>query len=144
MTIELASLTTLARTDLAGVLSALGADGGDRTQVTGYEALSDVELVKAPGGERIFVRGDRLMLVFVADANLPPGTDHAALVAAVGDEGERLRSRQGRHAVLHVVADSGVAWSEERGEVEFVEIFPPTTLEAYRSEIYEDPGEFIR
>jgi hypothetical protein len=46
--------------------------------------------------------------------------------------------------VLHVWPERGVAFSEEDGAVDFLEVFGPTTLADYSERIYEDPGRFIR
>lgn len=144
MTLDLAALRALATADLPTVLATLDAEGVDRTTITGYEALTAVEAIDAPDGERVIVRGDDVVLIYVGEFSLPEDLTSEDLVDAVGSEGETLRSRQGRMARLHVVADQGIAWSEDREGVGFIEIFPPTTVEAYRSEIYQDPGEFIR
>ena len=36
-----------------------------------------------------------------------------------------------------------MAFSADGDEVEFLEVFPPTTLERYESEIYREPGPFV-
>jgi hypothetical protein len=66
------------------------------------------------------------------------------LARIAGSDGETLRSRQGKSALMHVVADKGIAWSEDDGEVGFVELFPPTTLNGYQKTIYREPPKFIR
>jgi hypothetical protein len=115
-----------------------------REVVTGYEGLSDVAAIDAPDGSRLHVRGDALVLIYVGRAALPAGLDDADLVAAIGSTGERLRSRTGRRARMHVAAGEGIAWSEEAGEVGFIEIFPPTSFDAYTRDIYVDPGTFTK
>lgn len=45
---------------------------------------------------------------------------------------------------MHVVAGKDVAWSEEGGEVSFVELFLPTTLAGNKKAIYRKPPKFIR
>ncbi|WP_426593947.1 hypothetical protein ACPPVS_00410 [Cellulomonas sp. McL0617] len=128
--------------DLSTAASALHADADGREKVTGYQGLRDLDVIDGPDGSRLFVRGDTLALVYVGGAALPAGLDHADLVAAVGSDGDHLRSRQGKTARLHVVAEDGIAWSEENGQVAFVEIFPPTSFEDYTREIYVEPPAF--
>lgn len=126
------------------VASATGADTHQRESVTGYQRLADLDVIDAPGGERIFLRGDDVVLIYVGEDWLPTGTDHQALVRVAGSDGEELRSRQGKSALMHVVADKGLAWSEDGGEVGFVELFPPTTIDGYRKTIYREPPKFKR
>jgi hypothetical protein len=133
---DVSSLQGLAGADLATVLEALGAEEVERAPVTGYEGLSDVELVEAPGGERIFVRGDEVKMIYLGEECLPPSITHDALIEALGADTVRLRSSQGKSARQHVVAEQGIAWSVEGDEVGFVEVFPPTDMETYRREVY--------
>lgn len=82
--------------------------------------------------EMIYLGGDALHDVSAAD--LQQGLDGA---------GTLLRSRAGKRANLHVYPEQGVAFSEEGGELDFIEIFPPTTLSQYQERIYKEPGAFI-
>lgn len=120
------------------------ADRTDRRQVTKYQGLTDLEAVSNDDGARIFLRRDEVSLVYVGRQALSDEIDHDALVEALGTEGRELRSRQGKAALLHVVADRGIAWSEEDGEIGFVELFPPSTFEEYEDEIYVEPPPFRR
>jgi hypothetical protein len=135
-------LLSLAGADLETAAKTTGASLDQREEVTGYQGLADLDVIDAAPGIRIFLRGDDVVLIYVGEAGLPAGVDDAALQAALGSDGENLRSRQGKLAELHVVAARGVAWSEVDGEVGFVEVFPPTTLEAYQRDIYLEPPVF--
>lgn len=137
-------LTRLPGASLDTVASITGADPDHRESVTGYQRLTNVDVIDTSGGARIFLRGQEVVLVYVGTDALPAGTDHQALARVAGSDGETLRSRQGKRALMHVVADKGLAWSEDGGEVGFVELFPPTTLDGYRKEIYRKPPKFIR
>jgi hypothetical protein len=129
---------------LQAVLSATGAAQGRREPVTGYQSLQNLDVIEAPNGVRIYLRGNDVALIYAGEAALPDDADEADLVAVVGSEGEFLRSRQGKRAALHVVAEQGVAWSEQDGVVAFVELFPPTRLEDYRRDIYLEPPQFVQ
>jgi hypothetical protein len=142
--ITLDQLLALPGSGLEVAAAAIGADPDKRTEVEGYEGLSDLDVVESTDGANLYLRGDDVVLVFVDETALPDGLDDDALQEAVGSGGEELRSRQGKRANLHVVAERGIAWSEEDGAVGFVELFPPTTLKAYRREIYRKPPKFIR
>jgi hypothetical protein len=108
-----------------------------------YEKLRPVARVRAtavwPG--YLYFDGDRQVMVYAGD---PEGADPDALAAQLGPGGHELRSRAGKRAVQRVWPEQGVAFSEEDGAVDFLEVFEPTTLAEYQARIYEDPGEFIR
>lgn len=142
MTVE--DLLALAGASLDVVSIAVGADPGARESVTGYESLKRVDLLVGSDGARVFLRGEDVALIYIGEDSLPQGVDHDALVAELGTDGAELRSRQGKSALMHVVADKGVAWSEDGGHVGFLEIFPPTTLKEYQKRIYRKPAKFIR
>jgi hypothetical protein len=73
------------------------------------------------------------------------GVRHSALAADLRQRRgpARRRGRSSTTANQYVQAERGVAYSEDGDEVEFVEVFPPRSLEAYLEDIYRDPGEFI-
>ncbi len=128
--------------DVEQAMAYLGTDDKP-VPITGHGALRDVDALtsKERGVQFVFDRDGVLRLVYLGARAVPPQVDHAALVAELGT-GEVLRSRQGRRAELHVVAPAGIAWSEEEGELGFLELFPPTTFDRYRDEIYEEPPAF--
>lgn len=137
-------LLTLPGAALAHAVDVTGVDTSDRQAVTRYQGLRDLEAFSSSEGTRVLMRGDDVVLVYVGRTALAGDIDHDALAAALGSEGHRLRSRQGKTASMHVVAERGVAWSERGGEVGFVELFPPTTLADYERDIYVDPPAFRR
>ena len=62
---------------------------------------------------------------------------------AAGGDGTRLRSRAAAW-IEYVYPESGFAYSETGGALDFVEVFAPMSLAAYRETIYEDPGAFTK
>jgi hypothetical protein len=108
-----------------------------------YEKLRPVARVRAPSvwPGYFYFDGDRQVMLYAGD---PSEADPGELAGRLGPGGHELRSRAGKRAVLHVWPEQGVAFSEEGGGVDFLEVFEPTTLEDYEARIYEDPGEFIR
>jgi hypothetical protein len=141
---KLDELLALRGSDLDRVAEATGADLGDRKQVSGYQNLTGVDAIEAPGGATVYARGNDVALIYAGPDALGDGVTNADLVQAVGSNGTQLDSRQGKTATLHVVPEEGVAWSEDGGEVAFVELFPATDLDTYKSTIYRDPGAFTR
>lgn len=107
-----------------------------------YEGLKGVVMAHNPGRHpgRFYFRDGRLEMLYVAH----PDLDAETLERDLGEPDATLRSRAGKGYAHRVYADRGVAYSSKAGDVAFVEVFPPTTVERYRQEIYEDPGEFSR
>lgn len=56
----------------------------------------------------------------------------------------RLRSRAGKTSNQYVYPERGFAYSETGDTLDFVEVFAPMSLDAYRDKIYEDPGAFTK
>jgi hypothetical protein len=137
-------LLALPGASLADATELTGASPERRERITGYQGLRDLDVIEAPSGERIHIRGDDVVLVYVGPSAVPVGLTSESLSEAVGSDGELLSSRQGKRASLHVVADRGVAWSEEDGEIGFIELFPPTTLATYRRRIFQEPPTFAQ
>lgn len=70
--------------------------------------------------------------------------DRKTLQEHFGGPGVKLPSRVSKRAVHHVYPEQGIAFSADPESVSILEIFPPTTLEAYKATIYHDPGLFIK
>ena len=66
-----------------------------------------------------------------------PGRAHEPAPAAPAAP---IQQSVGNHAVAGLTARAPTSLDR----VEILELFPPTTLDGYRSGIYKDPGEFIR
>ncbi len=110
-----------------------------------YERIEGVDRLQAPDFHPglFYFAGDELRIVYIGEEMLDqPSAD--AVTAELGEPDEMLPSRAGAGARIEVHAARGLALSREGDHVDFVEVFAPTTVEAYRDTIYEDPGEFIR
>lgn len=92
---------------------------------------------------RLYFKGDRLAVAYVGSQALAEGTKREVL-RSLGDGATQLASRAGKASTLYVFPEKGVAFSASGQELEFLEVFQPTTLERYKAEIYEEPGPFIR
>jgi len=111
-----------------------------------YEGLEHVTHYYNPSVSpaRVYVSDGRVQMVYVPSGAAVAETTPSEIDAQIGGRGHRLRSRTGKTANQYVQAERGVAYSEDEGRVQFVEIFPPRSLEAYLKDIYRDPGPFTR
>jgi hypothetical protein len=114
------------------------------TEDVGYEALDGVDRIHAPSFSpaHFFFAGPELRLVYLPRTAVG-GQDAQPWLDELGP-GPQLRSRTGKRGVLEVRAERGFAFSHQDGRVELAEVFPPTTLEAYERDIYEEPAPEIR
>jgi hypothetical protein len=119
--------------------------GGEVDPDRRYEGLEHVTHYYNPAvlPAHIYVRDGRVQMVYVPSAGLAETTP-SEIDAQVGGRGHRVRSRTGKTANQYVQAERGLAYSEDGGTVQFVEIFPPRSREAYLTDIYQDPGPFTR
>ena len=90
-----------------------------------------------------FFRGDRQELLYVPQNGLADVVP-SALVSEFGEPAGHLASRAGSESELLVWPDRGVAASTDGEALEWLEVFRPRSLDAYRAEIWYDPGEFIK
>lgn len=135
---ELLSLRELTRSRLEAV------PGATVDSDVAYGSLNGVDRVHAAGlsPAHFYFAGDDLELVYVPRAAVSEATA-ATWLERVGP-GPQLRSRTGKRSVLEVRPELGFAFAHDDGGVELAEVFPPTTLDAYEQQIYEDPGPFVR
>jgi len=106
-----------------------------------YGPRRGLDEVETPTGRVVF-DGDRVAVVYVSGAALRP-SDPDDLVAELGGPGEELPGAASAGSELHVYPDQGLALSHDGPKLEMVEAFPPTTLGAYREQLYRDPPRFV-
>ncbi len=123
-------------------------------QLAPADVREDVAYQKLSGVARLYngavypahfyVRGDELEIVYIGNADFLRALSPAAIRKELGGDGVRLRSRAGKTANQYVYPEAGFAYSETNGALDFVEIFRPMSIDAYRASIYEDPGAFTK
>ena len=131
---------SLRDTSLAQVRAALGVEHTDLVADAGYGQMEGLTMLHAPDAHPgiFFFRDGRLAVLRVER----PDVDAGELLARVGEEAPTLRSAAAKRARVHVRAEDGLAVADEAGDVRYVEIFPPTTFEDYRSRIHQPPPKF--
>ena len=111
-----------------------------------YQGLTGVTIVRAgdrcPGS--LYLADDRVVLMYVGHVERWPQITPDALFDSLGEPDERLRSRAGRGHSQYLFGAGGIAFSTADDEVDFVEVFAPTTVADYVAQIYAEPPPFIR
>ena len=141
--ITLEQLLDLRGADLDVARRILGPHTDHREPVTEYQGLTDLDVIDAPDGSGIYLRGDVVVLIYVGADALPDNLNHQTLSGAAGSGGDLLRSRQGKRANLHVVPTRECLVGSRRSD-RLRGIVPPTSLAAYRRDIYREPAKFVR
>lgn len=110
-----------------------------------YQKMKDVTSIENlqvfPG--TIYLKADKVVLVRVSSPALS-SFHEADLRAQFGNDAVPLRSRAGKQANLWVFAEQGIALSCRQEELDFFEVFPPSSQAEYKARIYLDSGPFIR
>lgn len=107
-----------------------------------YGAMEDVISIAGQQG-LVYLKDGHAELVYL-DGDALSDVSPSSLAVEFGDPAVRLRSRAGKRANLWVDAPHGIAYSEQGGALDFVEVFRPRSQAEYETEIYLDPGPFIR
>jgi hypothetical protein len=135
------ALRGLSRPELMSILKLAP---GDVQPDAAYQKLHGVARLHNgaihPG--HFFFRGEQLQLIYIGVAALLRGLTPAAIRRELGSAGTLLSSRAGKRSSQYVHPDKGFAYSETDGALDFVEIFQPLSLDAYRAQIYEEVGPF--
>lgn len=111
-----------------------------------YEGLEGLSQYYNPAvfPGRVYVGSERVEMVYVPSGPALAGVTRGELEECAGTQPTLLRSRAGKEYVHYSHPEQGIAYSSEGDKVRFVEIFRPRSLDAYKAEIYRDPGPFIR
>lgn len=144
-TSSLDSYVALASLDKDQLIARLGARSEHLREGAAYEKATGLTEIYKPDANpaRFYFRGDQLVVIYLSDRGVLDQLDGGKLEAELGAPADSLRSRAGKRSELLVYPDKGIAVSMG-DELDFIEIFPPTTLDAYQSAIYSEPGPFIK
>jgi hypothetical protein len=144
---QLESFTDLRAFNLDDAQTKLGSENFAVEKNVGYERLQNLTSFTDKTGETptLFFQGERQVLLYLnaemlAARELTP----EYLYRKFGKRYVQLRSRAGKTHRQIVYPSQGIAFSTGGASLDFLEIFPPTTLARYRREIYRTPSAFIR
>ncbi|MEQ1572279.1 MAG: hypothetical protein ABMA64_42030 [Myxococcota bacterium] len=98
-----------------------------------YGRRDDLEVVVAPP-YRVYLADGVAALVYRAEPAVAPGALRLGYPDALS-----LPSRAGREFEHHVDPSAGVAWSDDRAHVAFVEWFAPNDLASYQAAWWTPP-----
>lgn len=110
-----------------------------------YEKIMDVTRVDLAENQFFFFKDGVLKMIYISDdvVSLRLWEEFKGRVNADAPD-ETLRSRAGKTSNQLVFAGEGFTASVHGDGVDFVELYVPCTLEVYLSEVYREPGRFIR
>jgi hypothetical protein len=111
-----------------------------------YQGLDHLTELHNPAAHpaRFFFRDGKIAMIHVDGGADLEHLRARAILAELGDGGTSLQSRACKACVEHVYPERGLTVSVEGDKVSFVDIYPPTTLATYVTEIYVEPRAFVR
>lgn len=128
--------------DKATIIKRLEADASQATLVNRgplHEVLVIKNPAKHPGS--FFFRGDELVLITLGATSLEKYSD-ADVEAVLKGKSEQLPSTYGKASMVYAYPDRGVSFttrSQDGHKIQYIELFPPRTLEAYKQTLYPSP-----
>lgn len=142
---SLDSYVSLASLDKDQLIGRLDAGPQHLREGAAYEKATGLTELYKPDASpaRFYFRDEKLVVIYLSDRGVLDQLDEATLESELGAPAGSLRSRAGKHSELRVYPEKGIAFSSG-DELDFIEIFPPTTLDGYKSAIYSEPGPFIK
>ena len=110
-----------------------------------YEGLKKLHLLESENTDpiEVYFSGDKFALGYVEGPSLADGNKRE-LLAALGEPADKLASRAGKGSTIYVYPEKGLAFSAKGQELEFLEVFPPTTLAKYKKDIDREPPDFVK
>jgi hypothetical protein len=108
------------------------------------DGLTELYEPAAHPGRFHFADGRQVLLYIGSTADELADLKPDQVMGSLGGPGLELASRAGKSHTQHVYPEKGLAFSEGDDQVDFVEVFPPTSADAYLSDLYIDPGPFNR
>ncbi len=136
---EMEELLGYRKYDFTSLVEEFGIKDNDIDKEVSYIKLKDLSRVHNPDTlpGHFYFKGDKLAMIYINDENRLANMSFKKITSEYG-EGHRLSSRAGKTSNLYVYPEKGFAISVTRGQMDFIEIFPSTTLDDYKDRIHED------
>lgn len=123
--------------DLDALKQKFNIEESDLDHEVGYQKLKNLTRVRKekllPG--HFYYYGNSVSIIYVNDRTVLDTLEMETIYNRYG-RGEILPSRMGKNSRLHLYASHGFAVSEHEDKVDFMELFPPTTIEQYKENVY--------
>jgi len=125
----------------------LGSTDSEIEKNVGYERLKNLTSVTEKTGEipTLFFQGKmQVMMYLTAEMLEARELKPEDFYKKFGKQYVQLRSRAGKTHKQIVYPANGIAFSTDGASLDFLEIFPPTTIAKYKREIYQTVPAFIK
>jgi hypothetical protein len=136
---EMEELLNYRKYDYPSLVKEFGINDSEIDKEVGYIKLKGLSRVHKedvlPG--YFYFEGDKLVMIYVNDESRLGNISFKKITTDYGN-GHRLSSRAGKTSNLYVYPEKGFAISVTHGQIDFIEIFPSTTLDDYKDRIHED------
>jgi hypothetical protein len=110
-----------------------------------YEKIAGVIRVEMSENEYFFFKDGALKIVYISNDDLADRLWHEFQNSLSADTPEKtVRSRAGKTSRQLIFASQGITASLTNNSVDFIEIYPPCSLQGYLDTVYKEPGLFIR
>ncbi len=136
---EMEELLKYRRYDYSSLIEEFGIRDSEIDKNVSYIKLQGLSRVQKPDTLPgfFYFDGDRLAMIYISDEDRLKNMSFEKIKSDYGS-GHRLSSRAGKTSNLMVYPEKGFAVSVTHGEIDFIEIFPSTTLDDYKSRIHKD------
>lgn len=110
-----------------------------------YEKIENASRVDLPDNQFFFFKDGNLKMIYISDAMLAKKIWHEfnSITNTVSPE-KTVRSRAGKTSNQMIFASHGITASLANDDVDFIEIYPPCSLNDYVENIYREVRPFIR
>ncbi|GAL87145.1 hypothetical protein Cylst_1922 [Sporocytophaga myxococcoides] len=136
---EMEELIRYRKYDFPSLVKEFGIKDNEIDKEVSYIKLKGLSRVHKPDTlpGYFYFMGDKLTMIYIND-DTRLGNLSLKKIASEYGEGHRLSSRAGKTSNLYVYPEEGFAISVTHDQIDFIELFPSTTLDDYKSRIHKD------
>lgn len=109
-----------------------------------YEKITGVNRVRFGEAQWFYFKGGELKMIYISDETLAKKIWTEFKNTTANTPEKTVRSRAGKTSNQIVFAEQGITASTNKDGVDFIEIYPPQSVQDYLYNIYNEPGLFIR
>ncbi|RAW00580.1 hypothetical protein [Pseudochryseolinea flava] len=115
------------------------------TENVAYEKIKNVLRVDLGEGQFFYFKEGRLQMIYISNETVIKKLwEEFKRGEDIDNPDQTLRSRAGKTSNQLVFPSRGIAASVTHDEVDFMELYPPCTMEDYLENIYREFQPFIR